>query len=57
MYGKIGKDGNGIEYIFKLTENETVVPDRPVAPAEGDEQYPSDWFDEPLSVTETETCC
>lgn len=57
MYGKIGRDGNGVEYIYKLTENETVLPGQPVAPAEGDEQYPADWSDDPLSVTLTNTVC
>lgn len=57
MYGKIGRDGNGVEYIFKLTESEFVIPDQPVAPAEGNEQYPKDWNDNPLSVTSTMTCC
>lgn len=58
MYGKIGRDGNGIEYIYKLTKDETVNPSQPVAPSNIlPESYPSDWSDDPLSVSETETIC
>ena len=58
MYGKIGRDGNGIEYIYKLTKDETVDPGQPVAPSNIlPESYPSDWSDDPLSVSETETIC
>lgn len=58
MYGKIGRDGNGIEYIYKLTKDETVNPGQPVAPSNIlPESYPSDWSDDPLSVSETETIC
>jgi len=43
MYGKIGRDGNGIEYIYKLTKDETIDPGQPVAPSNIDpESYPSD---------------
>lgn len=34
-----------------------MVPSTPIAPAPGDEQYPSDWSDDPISVTATMTCC
>jgi hypothetical protein len=47
MYGKIGRDGNGVEYIYKLTKNENVSPGQP----------PLDWSDDPLSVTSTNTVC
>lgn len=57
IYGSEGRDGNGIEYIFKLTESESAIPEIPIAPAEGEEQYPADWSDEPLSVTEETPCC
>lgn len=57
MYGAIGKDGNGIEYIYKLSEDR---PDTPIAPDTTgllDESFPSDWSDNPLSVTEVNTIC
>lgn len=58
MYGKIGRDGNGIEYIYKLSEDETMRPDDPIAPSNIlPESYPSDWYDDPLSVSETQPVC
>lgn len=29
MYGTIGRDGNGIEYIYCLTKDESIVPSLP----------------------------
>ena len=29
MYGKMGRDGNGIEYIFCLTKDENTIPTLP----------------------------
>ena len=29
MYGKIGRDGNGVEYIFCLTKDEKTTPELP----------------------------
>jgi hypothetical protein len=37
MYGKIGQDGNGVEYIFCLTEDETVIPTLPEMDSTKDE--------------------
>lgn len=57
MYGSNGRDGNGIEYIYKLSENR---PDTPIAPDTTgllDKSFPSDWSDDPLSVTEVNTIC
>jgi hypothetical protein len=43
MYGKLGRDGNGVEYIYKLTKDELTVPPTPVAPSNtANESYPSD---------------
>ena len=58
MYGKIGRDGNGIEYIFKLTKSEFDTPGRPDAPSDIDpESYPDDWSDNPPSITEELPVC
>ena len=58
MYGKIGRDGNGIEYIFKLTKSEFDTPGIPDAPSDIDpESYPDDWSDDPLSITEELPVC
>jgi hypothetical protein len=58
MYGKIGRDGNGVEYIYKLSKSEDDIPGTPIAPSNVEsESYPSDWSDDPLSVTIEDPCC
>lgn len=49
-WGEKGQDGDGYEYIYKLADS---TPGRPVAPHgdNRDEDYPSDWSDDPLGVT------
>lgn len=66
MYGTIGRDGNGIEYIYCLTKDESIVPSLPEMDPIKDElghSFPlisSDgfsWTDDPQSVSETNTVC
>ena len=37
MYGKIGRDGNGVEYIYCLTSSETDTPTLPTMDSTKDE--------------------
>lgn len=64
-YGEKGKDGDGVQYIFKLTSGDT--PDNP-APTdwetnskyqnnEAEEFIPTGWDDDPQQVTEVNTHC
>ena len=65
MYGKIGRDGNGIEYIFCLTEDETVIPTLPEMDPTKDEnghKFPLvsgnfSWTDDPGKVNDVNTIC
>lgn len=66
MYGKIGRDGNGVEYIFCLTSAETIIPTLPNMDNTMDEYghaFPLvtpdgfSWTDNPQSVTDSMTTC
>ncbi len=48
-WGENGIDGDGVEYIYCLT-NSSTAPIRPVAPDSGDESYPVGWTDDPSGV-------
>lgn len=64
MYGEVGKDGNGIEYIYTLTETDD-VPSKPASisnKSENDLAFPitvvkQDWWDDPQSVSKTYQYC
>ena len=65
-HGKIGKDGNGIEYIFCSTKDETqpTPPNSDPDKNEDDTQWPLtdesgmySWYDDPQTVTETMPIC
>lgn len=50
-WGSNGKDGAGIEYIYKLTkENQT--PTRPTDISQEDEYLPNGWTDDPSNVSQ-----
>lgn len=58
VWAKYGEDGNGYEYIYKLTETDEVptIPEEkdPLSPATvytDDDWYPLGWTDEPQGVT------
>lgn len=54
-YGEEGKDGDGVEYIFKRNQNGQ-TPNTPVASDPErlrDDDYPSDWTDNPQGVSAT----
>lgn len=65
MYGKIGRDGNGIEYIYCLTSSEKDVPILPTMDPtkdETDHNFPLvagkySWSDDPQSVNLTMSVC
>lgn len=59
MYGRVGRDGNGIEYIYCLTSDEGIIPSLPTMDPTKDESghtFPLvsgeySWYDDPQSVT------
>lgn len=65
MFGKVGRDGNGVEYIYCLTKDETIVPSLPSMDIHKDEHghtFPLisgqfSWTDDPQSVTAETTVC
>ena len=65
MWGEMGRDGNGIEYIYCLTENELDIPSLPESNPNVDENGQSfplvsgtyEWTDDPASVSEAKPVC
>lgn len=63
MYGVMGRDGNGIEYIYQLTKDESTWPtDLPVSDLYNDESHIdwdnyNGWTDDPQSVTQAMAVC
>ena len=65
VYGVSGKDGNGIEYIFCLTDNELTIPTKPASFKYKDEtefEFPLsigayEWHDDPISVSLDKQVC
>lgn len=64
-FGEKGKDGDGVQYIFRLTSGDT--PDNPTPTdwetsssyqnKESEEFIPQEWSDNPQNVTDTNTHC
>lgn len=52
MWGSKGQDGDGYEYIF-ITTTTVSSPNQPVAIGTDDDEVPSGWYDEPISVSST----
>lgn len=50
-WGSNGKDGAGIEYIYKLTK-ENNAPNRPTGVSQEDEYLPDGWTDDPSGVSQ-----
>lgn len=49
-YGVNGKDGDGVEYIYKLN-NTGVAPDRPTEVSQEPEFVPDGWTDNPSGIS------
>lgn len=50
-WGANGKDGNGVEYIYKRTTT-NLSPDRPTEVSQEDDFVPEGWTDDPTGVNE-----
>lgn len=50
-WGENGMDGDGVEYIYKLT-NTSIPPEKPTENSEDDDFVPSEWTDNPTGVDE-----
>jgi hypothetical protein len=50
-WGANGKDGDGVEYIYKRTTT-NLSPDRPTEVSQEDDFVPEGWTDDPTGVNE-----
>lgn len=67
MYGEIGRDGNGVEYIYCITSSESDIPDAPTSNPDKNESSITTWplwsskgyrwEDDPISVTNSSPVC
>lgn len=61
----MGRDGNGIEYVYCLTDNELDIPNLPYSDPNKDETLQTfpliagnySWTDDPSSVSEAKPVC
>lgn len=54
-WGANGKDGDGVEYIYKRTTT-NLSPDRPTEVSQEDDFVPEGWTDDPTGVNENNMC-
>lgn len=54
-WGANGKDGDGVEYIYKRTTTNS-SPDRPTEVSQEDDFVPEGWTDDPTGVNENNMC-